>query len=261
MTLPPNARLFTSDADSMYTNIPTAPALQIISEYLVIHEREFSYNAVALISALELVMTNNIFQFGDLVYKQLTGTAMGTPPAPPWATIFFGILEISLLRHFQQHLSCLFFYKRFIDDVIGIWLCHPDPEEDSRLWTAFKTKMNSFHNMRWITSKRDNTVDFMDLTIGISNGKIHTTLFEKKLNLYLYIPPHSAHPPGVLAGLIIGQILRFHQLCTNNDDVVLKTKQLFLHLLARGYSCGELLPLFSKGLLNAEKFLSQPLAV
>ena len=45
----------------------------------------------------------------------------------------------------------------------------------------------------------------MDMTISINNSnKIETTLLDKRLNLHLYIPPHSAHPPGLLPGIVYG---------------------------------------------------------
>ena len=58
------------------------------------------YNAEALTAALRLVMQNNIFRFGNSWFKQKTGTAMGTPPAPPWATIFYFLHEDILLDGF-----------------------------------------------------------------------------------------------------------------------------------------------------------------
>ena len=45
-------------------------------------------------------------------------------------------------------------------------------------------------------------VEFMDMTTSIDNDKLVTTLFKKPMALYLYIPPHSAHPPRVITGHI-----------------------------------------------------------
>ena len=46
------------------------------------------------------------------------------------------------------------------------------------------------------------------------------SLREREMNLYLYIPPHSAHPPGVLLGLVFGMVFRIHTttLCSDPLD-------------------------------------------
>ena len=119
LNLPPSARIFSADAVSMYTNINTSAALYEIAQYL--HQRSRRFNSIpleALMQALTLVMRNNIFQFGDTYWLQTSGTAMGTPPAPPYANLFFAIHENRFVRKYPQ-LAC---YKRFIDDIIGIWV-------------------------------------------------------------------------------------------------------------------------------------------
>ena len=64
-------------------------------------------------------MENNIFEFGDMYFKQLTGTAMGTSAACLWATIYFAIHEDFLLEKYKDD---ILLYKRFIDDMFGIWI-------------------------------------------------------------------------------------------------------------------------------------------
>ena len=66
----PTAKLFTADAISMYTNIPTNTAIMLIAKYIrrsVAEER--SKQNEALIAVLKLVMLNNIFSFGDMTFK------------------------------------------------------------------------------------------------------------------------------------------------------------------------------------------------
>ncbi|EJK59557.1 hypothetical protein THAOC_20197, partial [Thalassiosira oceanica] len=130
LDIPPNAVMFTADCTSMYTNIKTEVALDLIGNYL----RENSNlledcDVDALIDALHLMMNNMIFLFGDLFYRQITGTAMGVPPAVDWADIYFGLHEMEFLNNstFKPHLHL---YKRFVDDVLGIWIPHNDPEID-----------------------------------------------------------------------------------------------------------------------------------
>ena len=76
----PTAQLFTADAISMYTNIPTNTAIMLIAKHIRTSiPEELPKQNDALISALKLVMLNNFFEFGDMTFKQMNGTAMGTP--------------------------------------------------------------------------------------------------------------------------------------------------------------------------------------
>ena len=43
-----------------------------------------------------------------------------------------------------KHNKHVIFYKRFIDDVFGIWIPHPNPQTDAHLWEEFKESMNAF---------------------------------------------------------------------------------------------------------------------
>ena len=66
---------------------------------------------------IQVVLTNNVFEFDDKHYLQKQGTAMGTKMAPAYANMFMGSLE--------QKLNALgrgkiLLWKRFIDDVFII---------------------------------------------------------------------------------------------------------------------------------------------
>ena len=133
-----NACLFICDATSMYTNIKTGAALNLIRQFALKNREHITVPPAVLMDALRLLMTNNVFQFGDTIWFQKVGTAMVAPPAPPWAKIFFGIHEEAVLARFGARLQL---YCCFIDDVLGIWLVDPDPAEDSRQWASFVSLM------------------------------------------------------------------------------------------------------------------------
>lgn len=252
--VPPGALLFTADATAMYTNIKTEPALAEMAEYLREHKKDFSYPCEALIEALQIVFRNNYFKFGDTYNKQISGTAMGTPPAPPWATCTYGNYERTLIPRWKPRIP---FYKRFIDDVLGMWLCHQDPKENDALYEQYKRELNGWNGLKWKCSKLSTSVNFMDLTISIVNGRLHTTIYEKEQNLYLYIPPHSSHPKGVLTGLIFGQVLRLRRLCSASTDADNKIQQFYERLRHRGHNDESLLPLFRRAEENAATYMSR----
>jgi hypothetical protein len=96
----------------------------------------------------------------------------------------------------------------------------------------------------------------MDMTIQVKGDKLITTIYAKPLALYQYIPPNSCHPPGILTGLIFGQILQIYQLCSRSEDIDKELSIFHTCLLKLGYASNKLLPLFEKSINNAISYLS-----
>ena len=251
LVIPPNASLFTYDAVSMYTNIEIDDCLERISTFLsTIWDR---IECAAVISAMEIVMRNNRMRFGDLIFHQIRGVAMGMSPAPTIANLYVAIYEATHILPLLT--SFLFFLKRFIDDGLGIWLHDPDPDVDAANWILFKTLINAM-GLKWTSTKLSKKVIFMDMTIKISGSRLVTALYAKPMALYQYIPPTSCHPPGALTGLVFGQVLRIFQLCSRNQDIDSELSAFYHRLLARGYKSVDIVPLLIKGIDNANHYLS-----
>jgi hypothetical protein len=97
--LPEGARLFTADAQSMYTNIDTKHAIDSIMAFLYANPdmcRIAKVEPKSILLALRILMIHNVFTFGDTYWVQQTGTAMGTAAGPAYATLYFAVHEPTL---------------------------------------------------------------------------------------------------------------------------------------------------------------------
>ena len=63
------------------------------------------------------VLTNNCFEFKGLFYRQVRGTAMGSPFAPAYANIFMAYLWNNAIA---PQLPRPVWLKRFLDDIIAL---------------------------------------------------------------------------------------------------------------------------------------------
>lgn len=247
-TLPPHAKLFTSDAISMYTNIDSKEGISAISSWIQDFSEELppDFPNTFFLEVLKMVMENNVFQLDDTFWIQTLGTAMGTSCACAYATLFWGYMERKFL--IPKWNDKLLYFKRFIDDKFGVWIGSPAE------FQLFTQDFNSLAKLQWITSSLSEEVNFLDLTIFIGpDRKLHTKTFQKPINLHLYIPPSSAHPPGVLKSIIFGNLRRYWQQNTNSDDYTSIASQFADRLVARGYSREVLTPLFLEASSNFEK--------
>ena len=115
LNLPQSVKLCSADAVSMYTNIETGHALSELKSFF----QSFPNDSIheGLLHGIEIIMRHCLFYFDNKVWAQLSGTAMGAPPAPMYATFYFAIKEATMI---QKYSDSIIFYGRFIDDTILI---------------------------------------------------------------------------------------------------------------------------------------------
>ncbi len=151
LTIPINARLFSADATSMYTNIDTHLAVDSIKSLILDNTDSLPCNfpTSIILEILTIVMENNVFSFADTFWLQLAGTAMGTPVACSYATISFGHYENAyILREFHSN---LLYYRRYIDDILGIWI--PSENNNIATWNRFKESLNNWGSLKWVVEE------------------------------------------------------------------------------------------------------------
>ena len=156
---------------------------------------------------------------------------MGTPVACIYATLFFAFHErTTLLPKYNKN---LLYYGRQIDDILLVW----QDNDPSLPFSTFFHDLNNLCNLKWTTSKLQTTVNFLDLTISIdpNTHTIVTTSYHKPKHLFNYLPPHSAHAPGVLKSLIYGLFQTYYHQNTKHHDFLTNISKLHQRLLKRGH--------------------------
>ena len=71
-----------------------------------------------MVKLAEFVLKNNFFEFNSKIKQQVSGTAIDTKFAPPYACLFMDKFETSFLE--TQQLQPLVWF-RYIDDIYCIW--------------------------------------------------------------------------------------------------------------------------------------------
>ena len=98
------------------------------------------------------ILKNNYFEFNGGVKQQISGTAIGTKFAPPYACIFMDQVETDFLQ--TQKFQPLVWF-RYIDDIFFIWT---HGEENLR---EFLEEFNKFHpNIKFTHEFSEENVTF-----------------------------------------------------------------------------------------------------
>lgn len=217
-----------ADVASLYPSIPTQFGLRRINELLTFHFLWPREKIDLTLEILNWILTNNYVEFNG-IYKQVKGTAMGTPAAPVYSNLVLFTIESPILSYLQ---SCVW-YARFIDDV-----CACMKYEDAL--TFIKEFNNVCPDIKFEAITIEKKGIFLDLEINLrdssaSSSLVEYRLYQKPINKFLYISPLSNHPEHVHMSWIEAEIQRIKARCSDPNDADLFIAEFKKRLKARGH--------------------------
>ncbi|NQY54553.1 MAG: hypothetical protein HRT42_13390 [Campylobacteraceae bacterium] len=221
----PFIELISVDVKSMYENLEQnlgIPALRYyLNQYKDLLPSRFSIDFV--ITAMKFVLENNTGYFNGDCYKQLTGTATGIKPAPRYADLAMGYLEINLFYTLRSKLGSKValhfwkFYRRYLDDGLIFWDTRLCPFEN-----VFEI-MNSLNRSIKFTMERDvNKLPYLDIEIYRTEKGFETMVYNKPTDSGNYLPFGSNHPRHTKTNIPFSLARRVKTL--TNDDNLSKVK-------------------------------------
>ena len=210
IVLPQDILFITMDVDSLYTNIPISEAVNAVKDLFY----QFAIPQGDLLLALLIAILNlNLMEFNGEYYLQLEGLGMGSSLAVVFlANIFVGIKEKDFGILLQQE---ILLYRRLIDDILVLW----NGSMDSAI--AFVDKVNNMGKTLKVTKKISfHEMDFLDILMHkgerfLQYGVLDLKVYQKPINLYLYIAFSSEEPLHAKKGLIKTELIRYVRICFN----------------------------------------------
>ena len=177
---------------------------------------------------LDFILKHSTFKFMDTRIHQVLGTPIGTRMAPPYANLFMGKEERTIILTF---LLLIYFWKRFIDDIFFIFL-----GSHSQL-NSLMTFMNTIRpTIKYTFTYSKQTVTFLDVQIYLSETrKFKTKLYRKPSDCMTLLHFHSHHPLSCKEGIIYSQALLYNMIISEDHILHAELNNLTRILLARAY--------------------------
>ena len=200
------------------------------------------------------MLQNNTGYFNGIFYRQIRGTATGIKPAPSFADLTMGYLEIKFyyqLKHKINNQVASFFwknYRRYLDDGQIMW--------DTRLgdFSNILNLMNQLHPSIKFTSICDNfKLVYLNVTVLKTNVGFKTEIYNKDTDSDTYLPFGSSHPHHCKVAIPFELARCVRTLTDSNDTVKTKLNELAERLRRCGYPQGIVVAACKKAMfLNLE---------
>ena len=220
--------MVTLDVSSLYTNIPHKDGLDACRFFLSNTSATNDLPVDSVLKLIQLVLENNHFQFNKENCMQKVGTAMGSPMAPSYASLFMGKLKKDFLESRDLVPSV---WLRFLDDILMVL------DHSLESLHSFIDALNSFHpTIKFTYTISSKEVNFLDVTVTKSdNLDFVTEVYVKSTNIHQSVEYSSCHPKSCKDGIPFSQCKRYRRIISDDANLSESDSQLRDFFLERNY--------------------------
>lgn len=178
---------------------------------------------------LQCCLNPNVCQFNQNVYKfpPDTGNPIGSPLGSLVSEVFMARFETEIFHSNHHLLRHIAFWRRYVDDVFCIWT---GPQSDLAESLSF---INGFYaSIEFTMEIGGNSLNFLDLTITITEGRFDFGIYRKPTSTDLMIHGTSFCP---LTHKIAGLNSMIHRLATVplSDEAFMREVSTIKHIASK----------------------------
>ena len=211
---PEEQTLVSFDISALFTSIPVPVALQVINSKISTCTSFTNICKIPkekFIKLMEFTLTNYIFCFNTKFYKQLQGTAMGSPVSPVIVNIYMEYFESLAIPSSPTSIKWWF---RYVDDV------HSATRKDQV--NQLRKHLNSIdpHIKFTIELPGTDRLPFLNTLTKPTPNSIESTVYRKPIHTDRYLDYNSNHPISAKLAVIYTLIHRAKQVCSTHEFLV-----------------------------------------
>ena len=215
--VPDDYKLVSFDVKSLFTSIPLQLALDCTETAINNSTIELPLPTDDLMDLLNLCLTSTYFQYNGKHYKQLHGTAMGSPVSVVVAEIVMQNIEELAFATYKRTLPL---WLRYVDDTFTA--VHKDEIDD------FHEHLNGQNADIQFTKEieENGKIPFLDCLVTRDNNKLRTTIYRKPTHTDRLLDQSSYNPTSHKATTIRTLTRRAQLVCDSPDSLTDESKYL-----------------------------------
>ena len=197
------------DVKSLFTSIPLQLALQCTETTIQQSTVTLPVPTEDIMDLLNLCLTSTYFQYNSKHYKQLRGTAMGSP---------FSVVAEIVMQHVEERTlaTCrqmIPLWLRYVDDTFTA--VHKDEID------VFHDHLNKQNADIQFTKEIEESgkVPFLDCLVSCDNNELHTTVYRKPMHTDRLLDESSYSPTSQKATIIRTLTRRAQLVCDTPDNL------------------------------------------